>query len=87
MQLRANFSYLDKAARHKTESDSASAMSEDEETAGPSTAEQVTVRFKRAPSDPSKTSLSYKSLQMKSEMEPWIPCVYHTEKSTASEVS
>lgn len=85
LQLRPNFSYIDKTAKRKREAE-LSVESGDEE-AGPSTAEQVTVKFKKPTGDLQKAETSFKKLRKMNEQEAWIPCEYHPENSTVSAVS
>ncbi|XP_050301715.1 DNA-directed RNA polymerase III subunit RPC5 [Anthonomus grandis grandis] len=85
-QLRPHFPYLDKGLKKKK--DVLNNLDSDEEEAGPSTAQQVTVKFKQM-DDPEKKSsheLSYHALQAKKNQEPWITCTWHEENSTASNV-
>lgn len=58
----------------------------DDEEAGPSTAQQVTVKFKKATTDPQHVDNSYKSLQRKLEQENWEPGDFYPESSTFSAV-
>ncbi|XP_076271749.1 RNA polymerase III subunit E [Rhynchophorus ferrugineus] len=85
-QLRPHFPYLDKGLRKKK--DVLNNMDSDGEEAGPSTAQQVTVKFKQS-EDPDKKKfqdLSYHALQARKEQEPWIECAWHDENSTLSNV-
>lgn len=59
----------------------------DEEEAGPSTAKQVTVKFKSDDKWKERNEKSYKALKAKSEEEPWTECTWHTQEMTESGVS
>ncbi|ENN76053.1 DNA-directed RNA polymerase III subunit RPC5 [Dendroctonus ponderosae] len=84
-QMRSFYPYLDKGLKKKKEvlnNDS------DDEKPGPSHAEPVTVRFKHV-DDPTKkgsSNLSYKDLQARRNEEAWLPCTWHDQDSTASNV-
>lgn len=87
--MRPDFAYLDKSSKRKKETAAADAES-DEEEAGPSSARQVTVKFKQPENNERKKKAienSFKTLQKKSEEEAWIPYTWHNENSTFSEVS
>ncbi|KAJ8929805.1 hypothetical protein NQ314_017402 [Rhamnusium bicolor] len=82
-QFRPNFPYMEKGLKRKkqaeTEDDS------DEEQAGPSSAQQVTVKFKQNDDRWKKSrETSYKSLQAKSENEPWTECTWYESDTTLS---
>lgn len=84
LQLRPDFSYTDRTSKRKR--DKETSQESDEEEAGPSNAEQVTVKFKRSTGDIQKPDTSFRSLQKKCEQERWIPCDYFVANSTISEV-
>lgn len=88
VQMRPDFSYMDSTLKRKRETEQSNVPSEDEEEAGPSTAQQVTVKFKQAESERWKkaTANSFKTLQRKSQEEAWVTCKWHTEHSATSEV-
>ncbi|KAG5878014.1 hypothetical protein JTB14_025469 [Gonioctena quinquepunctata] len=83
-QFRPSFPYMDKGLKNKkgTEINNDS----DEEQAGPSTAQQVTVKFKSNDERWKKKEASYNSLKNKSAEEPWIECSWHDRNSTLSSV-
>lgn len=58
----------------------------DEEQPGPSSAQQVTVKFKSHDERWKKSEKSYKVLQDRSAEEPWTECRWHDEDSTFSSV-
>lgn len=85
-QFRPHFPYLDKGLKRKK--DVLNNMESDDEEAGPSNAEQVTVQFKQS-GDPDKKGvqeMSYQALQARRNQEPWIDCTWHDENSTFSDV-
>lgn len=60
----------------------------DEEQAGPSSAQQVTVRFKNTDERWKKDPVtSYKALLARRAEEPWTEYSWHDKNSTFSEVS
>lgn len=80
--MRPSLAYLDKSLKRKREAANEEEEVEEEE---PSTsAQQVTVRF--AKTSEKKTRDTFKSLQDKSNAEPWMECTWHKNKSTLSEV-
>lgn len=82
LQLRPSFQYLDKSLKRKRETVNTEEESDEEE---PSTsAQQVTVKFGKA--GEKKTRETFKSLQEKSDAEPWTECQWHKDKSTLSEI-
>lgn len=84
-QLRAKFPYLEKGLKRRIEVDSSD--SPDEEEAGPSSAQQVTVRFKQTDDRWKKTQeASFKSLQAKSAEETWTECDWYDRDSSLSNV-
>lgn len=85
IQMRPNLSYINKTTKRKKETDVSHAS--DDEEAGPSTVEQVTVKFRKPTNDGQTTeSTSYKSLQRKYEQENWELCDFYPESSTFTEV-
>lgn len=88
IQLRPDFTYMDRTSKRKRETDQQDASSEDEAEAGPSTAQQVTVKFKQAENERWKKAAasSFKTLQRKSQEEPWVTGKWHMEGSAISEV-
>lgn len=88
LQLRPSLAYLDNMKR-KRDASSANNDSDDEAEAGPSNAEQVTVKFARTENDKLKknNAASYKKLQEKSSQETWMDCTWQALNSTYSEVS
>lgn len=73
---------MDKSLKRKRETVNTEEESDEEE---PSTsAQQVTVKFGKA--GEKKTRETFKSLQEKSDAEPWTECQWHKDKSTLSEV-
>lgn len=88
VQMRPNFTFMNNKLKRKRETEHSNVSSEDEEEAGPSTAQQVTVKFKQSENERWKkaTVNSYKTLQRKSQEEAWVPCKWHTEDSATSEV-
>ncbi|KAK9754708.1 RPC5 protein [Popillia japonica] len=82
IQLRPSFSHLDKSLKRKREAAHTEEESDEEE---PSTsAQQVTVKFGKT--GEKKTRETFKSLQEKSNAEPWIEYEWHKDKSTLSEI-
>nr|CAI5834613.1 unnamed protein product [Callosobruchus analis] len=77
-QFRPIFPYMGKGQKRKTETD---ANQDSDEEAGPSGAQQVTVRFK---SLDEKKQHSYRMLQSKKADEPWIECEWNKSDSTPS---
>ncbi|XP_030749285.1 DNA-directed RNA polymerase III subunit RPC5-like [Sitophilus oryzae] len=85
-QLRPYFPYLDKGLKRKK--DILNNAESDEEEAGPSTAKQVTVKYKQA-EDPDQKKVrdaNYQLLQAKREQETWTECNWYDEGSTVSDV-
>lgn len=73
---------MDKSLKRKREAAHTEEESDEEE---PSTsAQQVTVKFGKT--GEKKTRETFKSLQEKSNAEPWIEYEWHKDKSTLSEV-
>lgn len=60
---------------------------EEEEKAGPSNAQQVTVKFKHQGESKTSQELTYQELQLQRNQEAWIDLKWHTEGSSASDVS
>lgn len=85
LQLRSCLSYINKTAKRKRETENS--QESDDEEAGPSTAEQVTVKFKKTATDLQHTENSFRGLQRKIEQENWEPCVFYPKGSTFSAVS
>lgn len=84
-QLRPTFHYMEKGSKRKKESEEKA--ENDEEQAGPSSAQQVTVRFKSTDDRWKKNStMNYKSLLAKSAEEPWKEYSWHDHYSTFSGV-
>lgn len=80
--MRPDFSHMDKVLKRKRDANSSNGDSEDEAEAGPSNAQQVTVKFSRG--DKNKKNLeatNYKKLQEKSAEEPWIECQWQNVDS------
>lgn len=72
----------------KRKKDAESNNDSDEEEAGPSTAQQVTVKFKQNDERWKKArENSFKSIQAKSAEEPWTECTWYEKDSTVSSVS
>ncbi|CAG9857067.1 unnamed protein product [Phyllotreta striolata] len=83
-QFRPSFPYMEKSLKRKKENDSEEL---DEEEAGPSTAQQVTVKFKSNDERWKKgDAKSFKALQARSAEEPWVECKWHNEDSTFSSI-
>ncbi|VEN49181.1 unnamed protein product [Callosobruchus maculatus] len=80
-QFRPIFPYMGKGQKRKTETN---ANQDSDEEAGPSGAQQVTVRFK---SLDEKKQPSYKALQSKKADESWVECEWNESDSTPSCVS
>lgn len=60
----------------------------DDEEAGPSTAQQVTVTFKSLNDNVKQArDVNYKTLQARSAQEPWIECKWHAKNTPLSSVS
>ncbi|CAG9770968.1 unnamed protein product [Ceutorhynchus assimilis] len=85
-QFRPHFPYLDKGLQKKK--DILNNADSDDEKAGPSKAEHVTVKFKQSQDSDKKQlqEMSYQALQAKKDQEPWIECTWHDENSTFSNV-
>ncbi|VEN48219.1 unnamed protein product [Callosobruchus maculatus] len=77
-QFRPIFPYMGKGQKRKTETN---ANQDSDEEAGPSGAQQVTVRFK---SLDEKKQPSYKALQSKKADESWVECEWNESDSTPS---
>lgn len=79
VQMKPNFSHMDKISKRKRDTNAAN-DSEEEEESGPSNAEQVTVKFSQ---NQNKTPhvLSYKKLQEKSAEESWVECQWQDTDS------
>ncbi|XP_974028.2 DNA-directed RNA polymerase III subunit RPC5 [Tribolium castaneum] len=82
-QFRPSFNYLDRGAKKRKDADHNDLSDEDE--AGPSTAELITVKFKQS-DDRWKKSKNDKVSEMKSVDEAWTNCEVHTENSSLSKV-
>lgn len=77
---------MEKGLKKKIESNTTCEL--DEEQAGPSTAQQVTVKFKSTDDKwKERYQNSYKSLLAKSAEEPWTECSWYKSDSTECEVS
>lgn len=76
---------MEKCLKRKKEEDAN--IESDEEQPGPSTAKQVTVKFKSDDKWKERNENSYKALKAKSEEEAWIECTWHNKESTESGVS
>ncbi|KAJ8979411.1 hypothetical protein NQ317_015843 [Molorchus minor] len=84
-QFRPSFPYMEKGLKRKK--DGENNQESDEEQAGPSTAQQVTVKFKQ--NDEKWKHLkdsSYKALQAKSEEESWTECTWYERDTPLSNV-
>ncbi|CAH1987468.1 unnamed protein product [Acanthoscelides obtectus] len=77
-QFRPIFPYMGKGQKRKTETD---ANQDSDDDAGPSGAQQVTVRFK---SLDERKQPTYKALQTKKADEPWVECDWNESHSTPS---
>ncbi|CAH1109394.1 unnamed protein product [Psylliodes chrysocephalus] len=82
-QFRPSFPYMEKSLKRKKDVDNDES---DEEQPGPSSAQQVTVKFKSHDERWKKSEKSYKVLQDRSAEEPWTECRWHDEDSTFSSV-
>lgn len=60
---------------------------EEEEKAGPSNAQQVTVKFKHQGETKTSQELTYQELQSRRNQEAWIDLQWHAEGSSTSDVS
>ncbi|RZC32116.1 Sin N domain containing protein [Asbolus verrucosus] len=84
-QFRPTFPYLDKGAKKRKDTDHNDVS--DEEEAGPSTAQPITVKFKQSDDRWKKAkSEDFQTLKAKSADEPWINCEFHMENSALSKV-
>lgn len=86
LQLRPDFSHLDKALKRKR--DNQDDDSDEDYEPGPSKVEQVTVKFARNETEQAKKAResSYKRLKEKSEEEPWMECCWKDSRSIESEI-
>lgn len=82
LQLRPSFSHLDKSLKRKKEIVEVEEESDDEQPG--TSAQQVTVKFGKT--SEKKPRESFKSLQDKSNAEPWVQYTWHNENSSLSEV-
>ncbi|XP_050511536.1 DNA-directed RNA polymerase III subunit RPC5 [Diabrotica virgifera virgifera] len=81
-QFRPVFPYMEKGLKRKKETDG---NESDEEQPGPSSAQQVTVKFKSSDERWKKLDeTSYHALQSKKAEEPWTECEWHEADSTFS---
>ncbi|CAH0563680.1 unnamed protein product [Brassicogethes aeneus] len=83
-QFRPVFPYLENGLKKKRQ---AEGEESDEEEAGPSTAQQVTVKFMQNDEKWKKQlDNNYKALMAKRAEEPWSECIWHDKNSTISNV-
>ncbi|XP_066258647.1 DNA-directed RNA polymerase III subunit RPC5 [Euwallacea similis] len=89
-QLKPYFPYLDKSLKRGKDVLNMANNAEDGEKAGPSTAQQVTVRFKQTQDLPDKKAglqnVSYHELQARRNQEPFVECRWYNEDSSHSNV-
>ncbi|CAG9812467.1 unnamed protein product, partial [Phaedon cochleariae] len=84
-QFRPTFPYMEKSLKKKKDTETANES--DEEQAGPSSAQQVTAKFKSNDERwKKKQEESYKFLKEKSADEPWTECKWYESHSTLSSV-
>lgn len=85
-QFRPVFPYLENGLKKRREAEGN--HESDDEEAGPSSAQQVTVKFVQN-DEKWKKSLdnNYKALMAKRAEEPWNECIWHEKDSTVSNVS
>lgn len=82
-QFRPVFPYLEKSLKRRKDTDN---NESDEEQPGPSSAQQVTVKFKGDDRWNKLDETSYKALQARSAKEPWTECEWHDVNSPLSNV-